>query len=38
MGPKVPHVGPEVPEETLLWQDPLPEVDHELIDAATSRP
>jgi catalase-peroxidase len=34
MGPKVLHVGPEVPEETLLWQDPLPEVDHELIDAA----
>ncbi|MBF6621739.1 MAG: catalase/peroxidase HPI [Patulibacter sp.] len=34
MGPKVLHVGPEVPDETLLWQDPLPEVDHELIDAA----
>jgi catalase-peroxidase len=34
MGPKVLHVGPEVPAETLLWQDPLPEVDHELIDAA----
>ncbi len=34
MGPKVLHVGPEVPEETLLWQDPLPAVDHELVDAA----
>src|SRR5690606_3008890 len=33
MGPKALHVGPEVPEETLLWQDPLPAVDHELIDA-----
>jgi len=34
MGPKVLHVGSEVPAETLLWQDPLPEVDHELVDAA----
>ncbi|MGA5317170.1 catalase/peroxidase HPI [Streptomyces pseudogriseolus] len=34
MGPKSLYLGPEVPDETLLWQDPLPERDHELIDAA----
>ncbi|MFC9999074.1 catalase/peroxidase HPI [Nocardia sp. NPDC127526] len=34
MGPKVRYLGPEVPEETLLWQDPVPAVDHELVDAA----
>ncbi|MDT6983066.1 catalase/peroxidase HPI [Streptomyces lusitanus] len=34
MGPKSLYLGPEVPEETLLWQDPLPERDHELVDAA----
>jgi catalase-peroxidase len=34
MGPIVRYLGPEVPAETLLWQDPLPEVTHELIDAA----
>ncbi|SMO84854.1 catalase/peroxidase HPI [Fodinibius sediminis] len=32
MGPKARYLGPEVPEEDLLWQDPIPEVDHELID------
>jgi len=32
MGPKSRYLGPEVPEEDLLWQDPIPEVDHELID------
>ncbi len=32
MGPKSLYLGPEVPEEDLLWQDPIPEVDHELID------
>jgi catalase-peroxidase len=32
MGPKVRYLGPEVPEETLIWQDPIPEVTHELID------
>ncbi len=32
MGPKSLLLGPEVPEEELLWQDPIPEVDHELID------
>ncbi|MFD4574414.1 catalase/peroxidase HPI [Streptomyces sp. NPDC058417] len=34
MGPKSLYLGPEVPEETLLWQDPLPERTHALIDAA----
>ncbi|RCG31105.1 catalase/peroxidase HPI [Sphaerisporangium album] len=33
MGPVVRYLGPEVPTETLLWQDPLPEVTHELVDA-----
>jgi catalase-peroxidase len=32
MGPKSRYLGPDVPEEDLLWQDPLPEVDHTLID------
>jgi len=32
MGPKNRYLGPEVPEEDLIWQDPIPEVDHELID------
>ncbi|MCF8234185.1 MAG: catalase/peroxidase HPI [Bacteroidales bacterium] len=31
MGPKSRYLGPEVPEEDLVWQDPVPEVDHELI-------
>ncbi|RLQ89368.1 catalase/peroxidase HPI [Notoacmeibacter ruber] len=34
MGPKVLYLGPEVPEEDLIWQDPVPPVDHELIDDA----
>jgi catalase-peroxidase len=33
MGPLARYLGPEVPTETLLWQDPLPEVTHELIGA-----
>jgi catalase-peroxidase len=33
MGPKSRYLGPEVPAEDLIWQDPLPAVDHELIDA-----
>jgi len=33
MGPKSRYLGPEVPEEDLLWQDPVPPVDHKLIDA-----
>ena len=32
MGPRVRYLGPEVPEEELVWQDPIPSVDHELID------
>jgi catalase-peroxidase len=33
MGPRSRYLGPEVPEEELIWQDPVPQVDHELIDA-----
>ena len=33
MGPISRYLGPEVPGEQLLWQDPVPAVDHELIDA-----
>jgi catalase-peroxidase len=33
MGPVARYLGPEVPAETLLWQDPVPAVTHELIDA-----
>jgi catalase-peroxidase len=33
MGPKSRYLGAEVPAEDLLWQDPIPEVDHDLIDA-----
>jgi len=32
MGPRSRYLGPEVPEEELIWQDPVPTVDHELID------
>ena len=31
MGPIERYLGPEVPSETLIWQDPVPEVDHELV-------
>ncbi|MEU5894866.1 MULTISPECIES: catalase/peroxidase HPI [Streptomyces] len=34
MGPVVRYLGPEVPSETLVWQDPLPEATYESIDAA----
>lgn len=34
MGPKVRYLGPEVPVEELIWQDPIPEVNHDLIDHA----
>jgi catalase-peroxidase len=34
MGPVVRYLGPEVPSEALIWQDPVPAVDHELVDAA----
>ncbi|WP_158820408.1 catalase/peroxidase HPI [Granulicella sp. S156] len=33
MGPRERYLGPEVPAEELLWQDPIPAVDHKLIDA-----
>jgi len=32
MGPKARYLGPEVPDEDLIWQDPLPAVEHDLID------
>jgi catalase-peroxidase len=32
MGPKSRYLGPEVPKEDLIWQDPIPAVDHKLID------
>lgn len=32
MGPKARYLGPDVPQEDLLWQDPIPAVDHTLID------
>jgi catalase-peroxidase len=32
MGPRVRYLGPLVPKETLIWQDPIPEVDHKLVD------
>ncbi|MCB0828124.1 MAG: catalase/peroxidase HPI [Solirubrobacterales bacterium] len=34
MGPVQRYLGPEVPDEELIWQDPIPEVDHELIGEA----
>lgn len=34
MGPKARYLGPWVPEEDLIWQDPLPAVDHPLVDEA----
>ncbi|RJQ79798.1 MAG: catalase/peroxidase HPI [Desulfobacteraceae bacterium] len=33
MGPRSRYLGPEVPAEELIWQDPVPAVDHELINA-----
>jgi len=33
MGPRARYLGPEVPAEELIWQDPIPKVDHALIDA-----
>lgn len=32
MGPKILYLGPEVPSEDLIWQDPIPAVDHLIID------
>jgi len=34
MGPKVKYLGPEVPKEDLIWQDPIPAVNHPLVTAA----
>jgi catalase-peroxidase len=33
MGPRARYLGPEVPKEELIWQDPIPAVNHRLIDA-----
>ncbi len=33
MGPRARYLGPEVPSEELIWQDPIPAVDHALVDA-----
>ncbi len=33
MGPRARYLGPEVPAEVLIWQDPIPAVDHKLVDA-----
>src|SRR5690242_16258974 len=32
MGPRARYLGPEVPKEELIWQDPIPAVDHKLVD------
>jgi catalase-peroxidase len=34
MGPKSTYVGPEAPKEDLIWQDPIPAVNHKLIESA----
>jgi len=34
MGPRDRYLGPEVPAEVLIWQDPIPAIDHALVDAA----
>ncbi|MGS1017235.1 catalase/peroxidase HPI [Allosphingosinicella humi] len=34
MGPKARYLGPEVPDEDLIWQDPIPAIDHPLVDRA----
>ena len=33
MGPKTSYVGPEIPKENLIWQDPIPALNHKLVDA-----
>jgi len=37
MGPRSRYLGPEVPEEELIWQDPVPAADHALIDGSDIR-
>ena len=32
MGPRAPYLGPEVPKESFIWQDPIPAADHPLVD------
>jgi len=32
MGPRVRYLGPLVPEETLIWQDPIPPLDHPVVE------
>ncbi|BAP33182.1 catalase/peroxidase HPI [Chryseobacterium sp. StRB126] len=32
MGPRARYLGPDVPQEELIWQDPIPEVNHELVN------
>ncbi|AYZ13577.1 catalase/peroxidase HPI [Chryseobacterium arthrosphaerae] len=34
MGPRARYLGPDVPQEELIWQDPIPAVDHELVNEA----
>ena len=34
MGPRARYLGPEVPAEVLIWQDPIPKVEHKLVDEA----
>ncbi|WP_172280248.1 catalase/peroxidase HPI [Chryseobacterium sp. LAM-KRS1] len=34
MGPRARYLGPDVPDEVLIWQDPIPEVNHALIDGS----
>ena len=34
MGPKTRYLGPDVPAETLIWQDPIPALDHPVVDSA----
>src|SRR5690606_30532905 len=34
MGPRSRYLGPEVPQDVLIWQDPVPDVTHPLVDAA----
>ncbi|WP_273150914.1 catalase/peroxidase HPI [Methylophaga thiooxydans] len=36
MGPRARYLGPEVPEEKMIWQDPLPEVDYQLVSEEES--
>ncbi len=37
MGPRARYLGPDVPDEVLIWQDPIPPVDHPLVDAQDVR-